>query len=71
MSGFLCGLLGRIRSRTKVEQITAFDKITDKTNEDISKRISEYLGGKKTRKNSKSNKTRKSRKTSKSRKSRK
>lgn len=55
MSNFLCGLLEKIRNRTKTEQLKAIAKITDKTNDDVSKIIKDYtgLGGRKYRKTKK------------------
>lgn len=70
MTNFLCGMLGRIRDRTKTQQIKALNKIADKTNTDVTNIIKEYsgLGGKRYKTHRKSRKCRKCRKSRKSRK---
>jgi hypothetical protein len=70
MSNFLCGMLGKIRERTKEEKTKALAIISDKTNPDISNLVKEYtgLGGKRYKIHRKSKKTKKTRKSKKSRK---
>lgn len=47
MSDFLCGMLGKIRVRTKAAETKVFNKITNKTNDDLSNMVKKYasLGG--------------------------
>lgn len=65
MENFLCGLLGKIKTRTKQTQLNAINSIAVKTNNDISNKVKEYvgIGGRRYKTGKKYRKTRKTKKT--------